>query len=415
MTDQQATVADEISLIDESNLAVDLESESTDKAPDQVVAEDVTVAVAEVNRSETVASQKTKAPEVIAPNVIETEDTSHRKRDRRESPAVDLAESSQQRGSHHDRAAKPEQNVEIGHETDQLTELPAASMSEHDDAESPRVSRRRYTSKGEASDLATRPVSQTNQSGAARRSDALNSSLPTPDAVVEQSRQSSAESSAPASAKGTEAVVANVQNVAARVDRVNTSGGTQTLTRGATQAIDSVEMKRTEPRTEPNAQPAKRDAAETVSRVKLIQRVSKAFQHLGPEGGVVRLRLAPAEMGAVRVEMRISQRKVQARVVAETEAATAALREHLPDLRARLESFGMQVEKIEIETDASDQQQSSLFDADSQQNEQQWQRQNRPRFDRKPAIATEAVSPAVSPTTAAYHVAGVSSGVDVHL
>ncbi len=157
-------------------------------------------------------------------------------------------------------------------------------------------------------------------------------------------------------------------------------------------------MRRTEPRTEPGSKPAKKSAADTVSRVKLIQRVSKAFQHLGPDGGVVRLRLAPAEMGAVRVEMRINQRKVQARVVAETEAASAALREHLPDLRARLESFGMQVEKLEIETEANDQQQGSLFDADSQQNEQQWQRQSQPRFKRHAAIANQAVSPDVSPT-----------------
>ena len=49
--------------------------------------------------------------------------------------------------------------------------------------------------------------------------------------------------------------------------------------------------------------------------------------------------------------MRINQRKVEARVVAETEAASAALREHLPDLRARLESFGMQIEQLEIETE----------------------------------------------------------------
>jgi flagellar hook-length control protein FliK len=85
--------------------------------------------------------------------------------------------------------------------------------------------------------------------------------------------------------------------------------------------------------------------------VKLIQRVSKAFQHLGPEGGVIRLRLAPSELGSVRVEMRVKQRKVEARVVAETDAAGAALREHLPELRQRLESQRMQVERLEIEVE----------------------------------------------------------------
>ena len=105
----------------------------------------------------------------------------------------------------------------------------------------------------------------------------------------------------------------------------------------------------------------KAENANTLTRVKLIQRVSKAFQHLGPEGGVIRLRLAPAEMGSVRVEMRIQQRKVAARVVAETEAASATLREHLPDLRAKLESFGMQVEQLEIETENLDHDRGSQF------------------------------------------------------
>ena len=117
-------------------------------------------------------------------------------------------------------------------------------------------------------------------------------------------------------------------------------------------------------------------ATDTLARVKLIQRVSKAFQHLGPEGGVIRLRLAPAEMGSVRIEMRIQQRKVSARVVAETEAASAALREHLPDLRARLESFGMQVEQLEIETESLDQEGGSQFDDPSSRDER-WQEPQR--------------------------------------
>lgn len=104
-------------------------------------------------------------------------------------------------------------------------------------------------------------------------------------------------------------------------------------------------------------QPKKSDAgretqqADLMTRIKLVQRVSKAFQHLGADGGVVRLRLAPAELGTVRIEMRMQQKKIEARVVADTEAAGAALREHLPDLRARLEAFGMQVEKIDVDVE----------------------------------------------------------------
>ncbi|MGB7327215.1 MAG: flagellar hook-length control protein FliK [Rubripirellula sp.] len=152
--------------------------------------------------------------------------------------------------------------------------------------------------------------------------------------------------------------------------------------------------------------------ADILTRIKLIQRVSKAFQHLGPEGGVVRLRLAPAELGTVRVEMRIQQKKVEARVVTNTEAASAALKEHLPELRARLESFGMSVENIEVETDASfDQNESSAFT----DQESSWGQQSRrpPDHPQRPSR----VSPAVSQSTSAPVAVGtaVSGGVDVRL
>jgi hypothetical protein len=49
--------------------------------------------------------------------------------------------------------------------------------------------------------------------------------------------------------------------------------------------------------------------------------------------------------------MRVHQRKIQARVVAETDAASTALREHLPELRQRLESQRMEVERLEIEVE----------------------------------------------------------------
>lgn len=153
---------------------------------------------------------------------------------------------------------------------------------------------------------------------------------------------------------------------------------------------------------------------EAVNRAKLIQRVTKAFQHLGPDGGVVRLRLAPAELGTVRVEMRIQGRNMNARVVAETEAASNALREHLPDLRSRLESFGMQIERIEVETEAD--QGQSRFDGNFGDEPQQgWGRQgNRspsPRTRNAP-VSRAPIEPAPVSSQVASH---VTSGVDLQL
>ncbi len=159
----------------------------------------------------------------------------------------------------------------------------------------------------------------------------------------------------------------------------------------------------------------KAETTDTLARVKLIQRVSKAFQHLGPEGGVIRLRLAPAEMGSVRVEMRIQLRTVAARVIAETEAASAALREHLPDLRAKLESFGMQVEQLEIETESLDQERGSHFE-DPGSRDEKWQEpqrgQQRESFKQIQTPSAADVSQHVSLGGTA---AALTEGIDVRL
>jgi flagellar hook-length control protein FliK len=153
------------------------------------------------------------------------------------------------------------------------------------------------------------------------------------------------------------------------------------------------------------------DSANTtdmLTRIKLVQRVSRAFQHLGPEGGVVRLRLAPAELGTVRVEMQIQNKKVEARVVAETESASHALREHLPDLRARLEGYGMSVERLEVETESD--LNSSLADERGSQGENDQQRRSTPQ--RNTPRETQDVSRPIAafvprPGTSLHQAAGV--------
>lgn len=91
---------------------------------------------------------------------------------------------------------------------------------------------------------------------------------------------------------------------------------------------------------------------DAAARVRLVQRVSRAFQQLGASGGIVRMKLAPAELGSIRIEMRVQDRQVEARVVAESEAASQLLRDHLADLRQRLESQGLRVERFDVRTEA---------------------------------------------------------------
>ncbi|GAA4456620.1 flagellar hook-length control protein FliK [Novipirellula rosea] len=158
-----------------------------------------------------------------------------------------------------------------------------------------------------------------------------------------------------------------------------------------------------------------------ISRAKLIQRVSRAFQHLGPDGGNVRLRLAPAELGTVRLEMQIKSNKIQTRVVAETEAAAAALRENLPELRARLQSQGMQIEQLSVEVEKDPQSGERSFSGHQSGAEQggagyssgdRWQspRQSpRPRPNRDIAASVNS-GPSNTP-----QIASRSTGVDVKL
>ncbi|MEM6690364.1 MAG: flagellar hook-length control protein FliK, partial [Planctomycetota bacterium] len=118
-----------------------------------------------------------------------------------------------------------------------------------------------------------------------------------------------------------------------------------------------------------NAKGAQDAGQSSLSQIKLIQRVSRAFQHLGPDGGNIRLRLAPAELGTVRIEMAVSQNRIEARVVAETEAAESLLREHLGTLRSRLESQGMTIEKLGAMPGYSLGIQSSNFDTSAKSSE----------------------------------------------
>lgn len=384
------------------------ETESHDQK--QSLDEELTIAAVEVQQTETTLADDTLTVERITRPAVEAEDTKKPNRDRPEVPGGDLGEPTGRRS--HDRVPGADQSIESEHPAHQGEDQSLNPESEQEDVELPRVNRRRYTRN---SDVADRVVpSQSNQSSDARRPHLVSNGAQATEPAVDPSGPSTPGAPAPNSSRNAEAVVANVQAASARVDRVNAPSGTQASNRGSAQPLGAADLKRADPRPESDPKPAKQSAADTVSRVKLIQRVSKAFQHLGPEGGVVRLRLAPAEMGAVRVEMRINQRKVQARVIAETEAASTALREHLADLRGRLESFGMQIEKLEIETDTNDQQQNSWFDADSQQNQRKWQRQHQRRFERQTSISEGDVSSDV-PRPQIDHGIRITCGVDVRL
>ncbi len=140
---------------------------------------------------------------------------------------------------------------------------------------------------------------------------------------------------------------------------------------------------------------------ELADRARLVHRVAKAFQRLGLDGGQVRLRMHPEELGGIQLAMNVSGRNVEVTVTADNAQAASLLQEHLPELRQRLESQGLNVERIDVRTQNDDQGRPSGQNAfDQQQHHGQEQSSGRDGvWTRRDAVATKATLPAATAST----------------
>ena len=82
--------------------------------------------------------------------------------------------------------------------------------------------------------------------------------------------------------------------------------------------------------------------------VRLLTRVARAF-HSAQDGGEVRIRLSPPELGALRMEVRVLEGALVARLETETAAARTAIVENLPVLRERLAEQGVRIERFDVD------------------------------------------------------------------
>jgi flagellar hook-length control protein FliK len=114
-------------------------------------------------------------------------------------------------------------------------------------------------------------------------------------------------------------------------------------------------------------------------RVRFVQRVARAFGSLGDQGGTIRLRLHPAELGALRLEVTVHNGAMTARLEAETQAAQGMLLENLPALRERLAEQNIRVERFDV--DLMGQSSGGTADgANAQAQSEQGQSQKRPPY-----------------------------------
>jgi|GEM_PF-6597098 len=94
---------------------------------------------------------------------------------------------------------------------------------------------------------------------------------------------------------------------------------------------------------------AKSELPERVDQTKIVNRVMRAIESMVQRGdNVVRMRLAPPELGALRLELRVEDGKMNAKIETETKEAHKAITENLGQLKERLEQRNITIERIEI-------------------------------------------------------------------
>lgn len=86
-----------------------------------------------------------------------------------------------------------------------------------------------------------------------------------------------------------------------------------------------------------------------VDRARFVQRVARAFNTVGENGGTLRLRLSPPELGSLRIEIEVRGSTMTARIEAETSAARTVLLDSLPALRDRLADQNIKVDRFDVE------------------------------------------------------------------
>ena len=115
-----------------------------------------------------------------------------------------------------------------------------------------------------------------------------------------------------------------------------------------------------------------------VDASRFVNRVSRAFQAADAQGGSIKLRLSPPELGAMKIEISVHQNTLTAKLETETAAAKNLLLDNLPALRERLAAQEIRIDKFEVDV----QQQGSNSNPDWQAQQESQDRTNQSRSQR---------------------------------
>lgn len=86
-----------------------------------------------------------------------------------------------------------------------------------------------------------------------------------------------------------------------------------------------------------------------MEHARLVDRVARAFQTAEAKGGNVTLRLHPPELGSLRVELRVTDGVLSARLEAETPTARTVLLDNVQMLHDRLAEQGVRIERFDVD------------------------------------------------------------------
>ena len=138
----------------------------------------------------------------------------------------------------------------------------------------------------------------------------------------------------------------NQASDASRTDQRSASQAPPTLLDGNTRPAGAPRLAAevlAGPRETSHARPVEVDSA------RFLSRVARAFTVAQQRGGEVQLRLSPPELGSLRVEVKVVEGVMTAKVETENAAAKAAVMEHLPQLRERLAEQGVRIERFDVD------------------------------------------------------------------
>ncbi|MBN1909979.1 MAG: flagellar hook-length control protein FliK [Pirellulales bacterium] len=91
------------------------------------------------------------------------------------------------------------------------------------------------------------------------------------------------------------------------------------------------------------------ESVDTTDRVRFVQRITRAMNSAAQQDGTMRMRLHPAELGSMRLEITMRNGAMIARIETDTQEARNLLLDNLPALRERLSQQNIKVQQFDVD------------------------------------------------------------------